>query len=294
VDGGPETKDVTAGRRDTSQTGLTLLELMVALAIFSIVGAALYSTFTATLTGRERAVERAHAYSLARGVLDRMESDLRASIDVAVRGTLLPRFVAPGSGSGFASRRGFVSGRSSMIRDDHLLLDLTTLSARGVTAPEGYVANDELAATLVDRGDQARVVWRYEDADTDPAHRTAGDSVTGSALVRYEMKPPRSEEFDPTHARRQVVADHVSVRLDFYDEEQWGDVWDSAGPGPQHNVAPTMVRTTVELDTGDEDPIVLVSSTVLALTPDRKGSRTSGFRPSEGQPAGRKNNARAK
>lgn len=283
------------GSANRRQAGLTLLELLVALAIFSIVGAAIYSTFTTAVRGRDRALERAQQYAVARSVLDRVESDLRGSIDVSIRGTLLPRFVAPGSAGSFASRRGFFSGRSTSMSDDRLVVDLTTLSARGVTAPEGYVANDELAAAMTDRGDQARVVWRYEDADTGDGGRSRPGSGGRSALVRYEIKPPRNEEFDPTRARRQVIASDVVVRLDFYDdEEQWADVWDSVGPGPQHDLTPVVVRTRVELDAGDDEPVVLVSSTVLALTRDTKRGQSSGFQLPEGPRSGRKNDDKAK
>ncbi|MBI5504898.1 MAG: prepilin-type N-terminal cleavage/methylation domain-containing protein [Deltaproteobacteria bacterium] len=254
----------TVRRGNGAQAGLTLLELLVALAIFAIVGPAIYSTFTTTLVGRDRALQRAQAYSMARGVLDRIESDLRGNLDAGVKGSLLPRFLAPGAGSDFGA------GRRSMIGDDGLLLDLTTLSARGVTAPEGYVVTDELAAKSVDRGDQARVVWRLEDPDPDSAPGSEPGPASGSTLVRYEIKPPRNETLDLTGVPRQVVAERVAVRLEFYAQGQWTEVWDSLAPGSQRDAAPALVRTTVELDTGDDDPIVLVSSTLIALAADKR------------------------
>ncbi len=266
------------------QAGLTLLELLVALAIFSIVGSAIYSTFTTTLSGRERAMRRAQAYSAARGVLDRIESDLRASLDVAIKGTLLPRFLAPGNGSGLAA------GRRPAFGDEQPLLELTTLSARGVTAPEGYVAIDDLAAKSVDRGDQAHVLWRFEDSDRSFTH----GSESGSELVRYEVKPPRNETLDLTRAPRQVIAEHVAVRFEFYADGQWGDVWDSVASGPQHDLAPSLVRTTVELDAGDEEPIVLVSSTVLAVGTDKRSALRLGLEPTNDGTPGEKSNGKRK
>lgn len=245
----------TGASGSTGHTGMTLLELLLALAIFSIVGAAIYSTFTSTLAGRDRAVARAQAYSAARGVLDRIESDLRSSLDAGIKGSLLPRFVAPGSGLGLGS------GRRTGFGDERLLLDLTTLSARGVTAPEGYVADDEGGAKSIDRGDLARVVWRVEEAE-------AG-SASGPLLVRYEIKPPRNEELDLARAARQVVAEQVSVRLDFFAQDGWYDLWDSVAPGPHRGLAPALVRTTVELRGADEEAIVLVSATVLPLADEK-------------------------
>lgn|GEM_PF-2026861 len=241
---------------DCRQSGLTLLELLVALAIFAIVGSAIYSTFTTTLRGRDRALQRAQAYSLARSVLDRIESDLRGNIDVGVKGSLLPRFVAPGSGRGFGSERRPTFG------NDLPLLELTTLSAHGVGAPEGYVADPELEAKTLGRGDQAHVIWRIEEAES--------DSDRGTALVRYELKPPRNDTLDLTLATRQVVAENVTVTLDFYTQGQWSEAWDSVAPGSQHNLAPALVRTTVGLAAADEEPVVLVSSSVLAMAADKR------------------------
>lgn len=263
---------IHAGRCGGRQRGLTLLELLVALAIFAVVGPAIYSTFTTTLAGRDRALQRAQAYSMARGVLDRIESDLRGNLDVGVKGSLLARFVAPGSGGGFGA------GRRSMSGDDPLLLELTTLSARGVTAPEGFVAGDELPAKTIERGDQARVVWRLEDSDQDREPGSAPSSTRGSTLVRYEIKPVRNETLDLTRASRQVIAGHVAVRLDFYAQDQWSEVWDSVAPGSQRDAAPALVRTTVELDAGDDEPIVLVSSTVLAMAADTRRALGPGSR----------------
>ena len=87
-------------RRDDARhamRGMTLIELLVALAIFAIVGGAFYPVVTGALTSRADATDRVRVGAEARVILDRLEQDLVGNVDAGYPGALPPRFVAPAS-----------------------------------------------------------------------------------------------------------------------------------------------------------------------------------------------------
>ncbi|HYC57565.1 MAG TPA: prepilin-type N-terminal cleavage/methylation domain-containing protein [Candidatus Binatia bacterium] len=222
-------------------SGLTLLELMVAIAIFSVVGTAIYSTFVTAITTRDYATERSRRYAHARNAMDRLEQDLRGSFDSQLRGNVVPpRLRAP-------------LADDSMLGDERLVLEMTTVSARGVIAPEAFLATpqlDEVARLTTDRGDQAHVRWVIDEN---------GD------LLRYELRPVRAETIDWTIAPFEIVARDVDVHLEFYDRTQWLRFWDSNEPGDQQHRVPMLVRTQLETTGVDEQRVTLVSSVVIPM-----------------------------
>jgi prepilin-type N-terminal cleavage/methylation domain-containing protein len=223
------------------ERGMTLLEMLVALAIFAIIGAALYPVLFGAIASRRDATGRMHLYSEARAILDRVEQDLRSSIDSGYPPALLPRFVAPPSaGRGFAEER--------------VIVELTTLVARGVTSSDAFVGGEEVGALAIDRGDQAHVLWRID--------------ASGN-LVRQEVRPPGVVAVDWTTAPSETLVDDADVRLEFLDAPSsggsaaWLDGWDSSEGGPYRGRAPLLVRTTVTVDDQKGEPVVLVSTVVL-------------------------------
>lgn len=214
---------------------MTLLELLVALAIFAIVGAGLYPVVTGALASRDAAAERVRLDAEARFVLDRLEQDLLGSFDTGFAGP--PRLVAPAPGA-----RG--------LADEGLLLELTTLVARGVTPADAFVGGEIPASLAADRGDQAHVVWRY-----DPSGR----------LVRQERRPPRVEPVDWRDEPVEILSERATVALEFYEPDVWVEAWDSAQKGGRSGRAPLAVRSTVRVDGGETGTSELVSTVVLPV-----------------------------
>jgi prepilin-type N-terminal cleavage/methylation domain-containing protein len=221
------------------QRGMTLLELLVALAIFAIVGAALFPVINGTLSSRRDAVARLSLDNQARVLVDRLEHDMAGNWDDGIRGPLPPRFLAPESG-----------GRD--VRSERTLLETTTLIARGVTPVDAFIAGEDVATLFVDRGDQADVLWSYD---------------SSGRLLRQEVRPPQALPVDWTTVPAEVMSEGADVVLEFYEVGTWLDFWDSTETGPHHNKAPVAVRTTVTLDaTGPATaPLELVSTIVLPV-----------------------------
>jgi type II secretion system protein J len=215
---------------------MTLLEMLVALAIFALMATALFPVIQGALRTRNEATARMEIDREARAILDRLEADVAGNIDAGFPGQAAPRFLAPApSGHGDDS--------------EHVILETTTLVARGVTAVDGFVGGEDTAALAIDRGDQAHVLWRI-DAE--------------GRLVRQEVRPPAVDPVDWSTVPSEVLSDRAGVELEFFDAAEWLESWDSTDTGTNHNRAPAAVRTTLRLDDGAA-PLELVSTVVLPV-----------------------------
>lgn len=223
--------------RLAAQRGMTLLELLVAMSIFAVVGSVLYPTVMNTISSRRDATERVALDAEARMILDRLEQDLTGNCDLGLQSSLPPRFRAPAAPS-----------RNS--RSERVLLETTTLVARGVTPADAFVGGEDIRALAVDRGDQAQVVWRID-----------GDG----RLVRQELRPPRVEPVEWEDFPVEVLSDRASVSMEFYEPETWLESWDSTESASHRGRAPVAVRTTLEVDGGDLGLLELVSTVVLPV-----------------------------
>lgn len=228
--------------------GLTLLELMVALSIFAVVGTALYPVITGAIGSRKDATARYELVGEARSILDRLEQDIESNIDPGFQGTLPPRFVATAP-----------SGHRS--DTDRIVLETTTLVARGVTAADAFVGGEDVSALAIDRGDQAQVRWRMD---------------SSGRLLRQELRPPRIEPVDWTKVPVEVVSERATVLLEFYEPETWLEAWDSGETGIHRGRAPMAVRTTVNVGDGDAEGIELVSTVVLPVVETASDRKRSG------------------
>jgi prepilin-type N-terminal cleavage/methylation domain-containing protein len=234
----------------SASSGMTLLELMVAVSIFGVIGSALYPVLADTLEGRRIATERVALDAEARRILDRLEQDLLANVDLALPPPAPPRFLAP-------------PPPLSRSRGARVLLETTTLVTRGVTAADAFVAGEDVAALSVDRGDQAQVVWRF-DAD--------------GRLLRQELRPPRTQPVDWERLPFEVLSERTSLALEFYEPETWIDRWSSADGGNQKGRAPVAVRTTLHIEDEDAGILDLVSTVILPVVETATDVRKPGRR----------------
>ncbi len=225
------------------QRGMTLLELTVAMAIFALLAAGLYGTFTRTVSTRRYVGQRSEAYSRARTLIDIIERDLRASFMTQDYNRDLKRFFYPGP------------DRFELSSDSATVLDFTCLSARGVPSPEAPI---EASWAGPARGDQVRVVYRIQDR---------------TQLWRYEIRPPLREEVDFEETPGVLLDDSVTeLSLRFYNRKRWLEQWDSVGPGADKDIAPALVETTVAV-TAEEGPAVELTSAVLLPLAAETGTR---------------------
>lgn len=213
--------------------GMTLLELLVALAIFAIVGSSLYPVVTGALSSRSEATERVRLGAEARMILDRLEQDLTGNVDAGYPGAVPPRFVAPAS----------VGRRNA---GERIVLESTAVVARGVVASDGVALGQLAQALPVDRGDLAQILWRID---------------SNGRLLRHEVRPPRRDPVDWSTVPFEVISDRAEVELEFWEPEAWLEAWDSREQGPRNRRAPLAVRTTVRV--GGYEGLELVSSVLL-------------------------------
>ena len=228
---------------------MTLLEMMVAMAIFAIVGSAIYPVINGAIASRRDATERVMLVAEARMILDRLEQDIVANGDAGFHGPLPARFVVPAPGRDATAER--------------VILETTTLVARGVTAADAFVAGEDVAALAADRGDQAHVLWRID---------------ASGRLLRQELRPPRPLPVEWTDVPFEVLSERAAVTLECYEQEVWLEAWDSGEAGPHRGRAPLAVRTTVRVADAQAAVLELVSTVVLpvvatAIDPRRAGGR---------------------
>jgi len=190
--------------------GFTLLELLVATAIFAVVIAAAYSLFDASRRLASRAEFSAQMYQSARAALQTIEADLRGAVML-----------------GTAFDTGFIGATSGTEKEPLDKLELITVSR--YTA-----ASHDVNETDVVRGADLSKVYYWIEADlTKKAH----------GLVRerpLELTPPSG----PAHRDEDVVEiaqDVVFINFRYYDGSDWLDQWDST----QTHKLPKAVEVTV-------------------------------------------------
>lgn len=181
------------------RNGFTLLELIVATTIFTIVIAAAYSLFDSARGVTSRAELRAQLFQTARTALQAIEEDLRGAVVVASPNPTDLAFIGTNAGS----------ETQGLDRIEFVSVNRHTASPYDIYAVD------------VVRGiDVSKVYYWIEQDTTRKMH----------GLVRerpLELLPPggpvRREE-DVLEIAREVV--HLNLR--YYDAGEWRDTWDSS------------------------------------------------------------------
>lgn len=220
-------------RPGAAMRGMTLLELLVALSIFAVIGSVLYPVVTGALQSRQDATDRTLVDSEVRVVLDRLELDILGNTESGYTGQAAPRFVAPAT-----------IGRRAA--GERVLLETIAVVARGVTATDGLALGALGESLPTDRGDLAQVLWRID---------------SSGRLLRHEVRPPRRDPIDWSTVPYEVVSERANVEMEFWEPSQWLESWDSREAGPHLNRAPVAVRTTVRV--GGDEGLEVVSSVIL-------------------------------
>jgi prepilin-type N-terminal cleavage/methylation domain-containing protein len=238
-----------AGSARTHERGITLLELLVAVAILGVIAGLLYGTFTRTLAGRDRASIALERYATARAALDWIERDLEGAFATG----LFPS----------STKRFFGSARADSPTEERApLLDFTTTSALSVPPLTGPALPDEDRTVM--HGDQIRAIYHLE--------KPADPDAVGLDLVRYEYRPPlRTELKDATRA---VIAHGIaSVELRYFDGSTWHEEWDSTGSssGDDRAIAPRLVEARIRVANPGGEPVELVSAVYLTMGGRRRG-----------------------
>jgi len=228
--------------------GVTLLEMLVALAVFGIVATVLYGTFTRTLESRDYATARTELFARARLAFDWLEQDLEGSLSVSIYPAGKPRFLS--------------SGTDLAETADLPLLDLTVRTARRAAALAG--ARDEApGAALVD---QARVIYRVEDLEDEDLHglAVAEDEERPRGLVRYEIRPPLDGDVDAA-LRTVLVRDVAAIQLVFDDRGATLDRWEPSDSLSLRSRGPRVVDLRLTLKDRDGSTTEFTTAVLVPL-----------------------------
>ena len=228
--------------------GVTLLEMLVAVAIFGIVASVLYGSFSRTLEARNLASERAELYATARVAMDWLEQDLKGSLSVDVYMTGKPRFFSTGHGD------------ENTVSADEPLLDLTVRTARRAAVLRNE-AGEELATTMAD---QSRVVYRVEEESDELFGVPIGPSSTGVVLARYEIRPPLEEGIE--QSLRTVIARGVRrIDLSFEDRGTILDRWEQSEDSASGVNGPRVVEIRLVIDDAEGNPAEFATSVLVPM-----------------------------
>jgi len=198
------------------RSGITLLELIVATVIFSIVIAAAYTLLDSARNLTPRAELRAQLFQSARAALQAVEDDFR--------GAVMP--VAPPSSSN-PNDLGFIGTSAGSEKEPLDRIEFVSISRH--TASQ-YDVN---AADLVFGIDMARLSYWIEQDTTKKAH----------GLVRERPKELNPVS-GPVHREEDVMEisrDVAFLNLRYYDSGEWRDTWDST----QLRKLPKAIEVTV-------------------------------------------------
>jgi len=142
--------------RTRPQAGLTLIELLVAIGVFSIIGAAAYAGLISVLEAREHADRRAERLAAVQHAVDTLGDDVRQIVPRAVRTDL--------------------RDRGHAVTDGPDPRDVLLLTRGGWPNPAD-----------LDRANLARVEWRLEDERLLRMWRNRPDATAATGETRRVM-----------------------------------------------------------------------------------------------------------
>jgi len=195
--------------------GFTLLELIVAMVIFSIVVAAAYSLFDASRSLTTRAEFRAQLFQSARAALQAVEDDLRGAVQT---GTVFDT----------AFTTGFVGTSGGSEKEPQDRLEFISVNRYTGASYDVNKIQDKVWG-----GDLSKVYYSIE---TD-AKKTPHGLVRERPVELTPVNGPVHRDEDLS----EVAQDVVFIHFRYYDGSDWLPTWDST----QTRKLPKAVEVTV-------------------------------------------------
>jgi len=200
------------------KAGFTLLEMIVAAAIFVAVVAGAYALFDGSRRLSARAEARAEMLQTARAALRAIEADLRGAVM-----------------SGTAYDTGFIGVDGGSSSEPLDVLDFVS-----VTSPMSEASMDGFKdATKARRSDLSKVAYWIEKDELKKAHGLVRERL--GTMLPPESRTRREEDVEA------VSTDVVGLNLRYYDG-QWRDSWNSQ----RSRTMPRSVEATVHVRRADE------------------------------------------
>ena len=200
------------------RAGFTLLEMIVAAAIFTAVVAGAYALFDGSRRLAARAEARAELLQTARAALRAIEADLRGAVM-----------------SGTAYDTGFIGTDGGSEGEPLDVLEFVSVASPSAEASiDGYKD-----ATKARRSDLSKVAYWIEKDELKPAHGLVRERL--GTMLPPESRTRREEDVEA------VSTDVVGLNVRYYDG-QWRDAWNSQ----QTRKMPRAVEVTVRVRRAEE------------------------------------------
>lgn len=202
-----------------AQRGLTLLEIMIALAIMGLMMALTWST----ISNSSRAKRSSEA-------IEQRNHEIRVALGQAVH-DFESAYLSLNEDTNASNRRTlFVSKSGGKVPE----MRFSTLNHRVLTADANESEQTQIQyLALPDRTDRDKINW-----------------------VRREQRRLSNESADQEPAEYDVLVHDIDeVKLEFWDwrAQEWRDRWDSTSSDADRNRLPTRVRITVKVKTPSGD-----------------------------------------
>lgn len=202
--------------RRARQAGMTLLEVMIAMAILTFMLMIAWATISGTTTAKKNAEDSQASRRELRVAMARIVRDLDHA------------YLSANEDQNLLDRRTLFVGKGSGSVDELRFSSLAHVSMWGDA--------DESEQTLI---------AYYAESDPDDSSKTN--------LVRRESRRLSNETWKTEPAEVDLlIPDVESVRFEYweYKDKEWKAAWDSSGGDTQRGRLPTRVRITVELERG--------------------------------------------
>lgn len=221
--------------RDRKQHGMTLVEVMIALAVLSMMLASVWSSFRGTMTGLETSEKLQTRYSIIRNGLARITSDLSMAYLSFNRMSAETRHFT------------YFEGRDSFEDDS---LTFSTFSHLRIRK---------------DANESDQTVVQYFLAD-DPEDKSRKHLFRREARRLTGDLPERLEDYFPAYV---LVEDVVGFDVKYWDiqKEEWIDEWATMRTDMQPDRLPPRVRIMLKVKDFDEDaePLQFVAQAIIPM-----------------------------
>lgn len=227
---------MSRSNRQSSQAGMSLLEVLVAMAIMVTMMGLSWSTFSAGVQLKKDAEGINERFHEIRVAMARMTDDLSSA------------YISANEDLNSQQRRTLFIGKHDSDVDD---LRFSSMGHRVLWAD----ANES---------DQT-LIYYFAESDRDDSSKTN--------LIRRESRRLSNEQWEKEPAEIDVLLrDIESVQFEYYDvsKKDWKETWDSTAADAERGKLPTRVRITIELRNAEDDEIKFVSQARLMLQEELK------------------------
>ncbi|WP_207680262.1 PulJ/GspJ family protein [Desulfonema magnum] len=225
-------------KKQETSSGFTLIEILIAIFIFSIIVTTIFGSFTSVFSSAKMIDEDIDAYEMAKNCFDRMILDLRS-----VRISSEFNYIRPGIGTDNPP-------------DPYRIVGDISYAETGSFSRIRFTSQTHLPLEKSTQDGIAEIVYYVQSTDDDSYVLRRADSLY--PYKRFEGKVFEEKKTDP------VLCENIkSLEIKYYDDEETEhDHWDSESQEFKY-ATPRAVR--IKLEFGDDSASLLFETMVSLL-----------------------------